>query len=307
MAATSRLTILNAVVAVMLVRFGAIQAAAADDSAAAFNTPRVVTVQGYRDDAMEPFLSRDGRLLFFNNLNSPSVNTDIHYAVRLDPLTFEYKGRVAGVNTLALEGVPSVAQNGDFYFISPRDYDKTRSTILAGRFRDGQVTDIGHVKGDLSRNKSLWFNMDIEVSADGETLYSTDNHKSLFSSEPDVSNLFVAHKTPAGTFVRDRHSDDIMKNINEAGALQYAAGISADELTLYFTRALPRTQDIGIYVATRPSKAAVFGQPRRIDAIRGFVEAPTVTPDNCAIYFHKKVDGHFRIFLAEKKVCRGSQ
>jgi hypothetical protein len=259
MAATSRLTILNPVVVVLWVRFGAIQATAADDSSAAFNTPRIVTVQGYREDAMEPFLSRDGTLLFFNNLNSPSVNTDIHYAVKLDPLTFEYKGRVAGMNTLALEGVPSVAQNGDFYFISPRDYDKTRSTIFAGRFRDGQVTDIGHVKGDVSRNKSLWFNMDVEISADDQTLYSTDNHKSLFGSEPDVSNLFVAHKTQAGTFVRDRHSDDIMKNINEVGALQYAAGVSADELTLYFTRARPRTQDIGIYVATRPSKGAVFG------------------------------------------------
>jgi hypothetical protein len=307
MATTSRLTILNPVVVVLWVRFGAMQAIAADDSNAIFDTPRIVTIQGYRDDAMEPFLSRDGVLLFFNNLNSPSVNTDIHYAVRLDPLTFEYKGRVAGVNTLALEGVPSVAKNGDFYFISPRDYDKTRSTIFTGQFREGQVTDIGHVKGDLSRNKSLWFNMDAEISADGETLYSTDNHKSLFGSEPDVSNLFVAHKTPAGTFMRDQRSDDIMKNINEAGALQYAAGISADELTLYFTRAHPRTQDIGIYVATRPSKGVVFGQPCRIDAIRGFVEAPTVTPDNCAIYFHKKVDGRFRIFLAQKTVCRGSQ
>ena len=79
--------------------------------------------------------------------------------------------------------------------------------------------------------------MDVEITADGETLYSTDNHKPLFSREPDVSNLFVAHKATAGRFMRDGRSDDIMKNINEVGALQYAAGISADELTLYFTRA----------------------------------------------------------------------
>ena len=65
----SRVTILNAVVAVLWVLFGAIPATAADDSNAAFDTPRIVTIQGYGDDAMEPFLSRDGKLLFFNNLN----------------------------------------------------------------------------------------------------------------------------------------------------------------------------------------------------------------------------------------------
>ena len=41
----------------------------------AFGNPQRVTIQGYNDHAMEPFITRDGRYLFFNNLNDPAVNT----------------------------------------------------------------------------------------------------------------------------------------------------------------------------------------------------------------------------------------
>jgi len=193
-------------------------------NAADFDTPQMVSIQDYLDDAMEPFLSRDGTVLFFNNLNEPSVNTDIHYAIKIDPLTFAYKGRVGSVNTVKLEGVPTMDSKANFYFISIRDFDKTRSTIFTGRFRQGEVTNIRHVSGDLCRNKLLWFNMDVEVSADGQTLYSTDNHKPLFGSGTDASNFFVAVKTAEGTFRRDPRSDEIMKNINAPNALQYGAG-----------------------------------------------------------------------------------
>lgn len=231
------------------------------------------------------------------------MNTDIQYAIRVDALNFEYKGRVGGVNTAALEGVPTMDREGNLYFISPRDYDRTRSTIFVGRFQGGQVTGVRHVPGDLSRNAAFWFSMDVEVSADGETLYATDNHKPFFSSTPDVSRFFVARKTPNGSFLRDAGSDGIMKNVNVQDALQYAAGIAANELTLYFTRANPSKGEIGIFVATRRSKSEPFGIPQRIEALQGFVEDPTVAPDNCSIYFHKKVDGHFRIFMAKRRTC----
>ena len=149
--------------------------------------------------------------------------------------------------------------------------------------------------------------MDVEISADGETLYATDNHKPLFGSAPDASTFFVARKMPDGSFMRDPRSNAIMKNINATDALQYAAGISSDELTIYFTRARPGKGEIGIYVATRSSKTAAFDIPLRIEAIQGFVEAPTVAPDNCAIYFHKKINGRFRIFRATKSACRNHE
>ena len=37
---------------------------------------------------MEQFVSRDGRYLVFNDRNDPGLNTELHYAERIDDLTF---------------------------------------------------------------------------------------------------------------------------------------------------------------------------------------------------------------------------
>src|SRR5262249_14243166 len=108
----------------------------------AFGSPERITIRGYSDHAMEPFITRDGRYLFFNNSNDPSVNTNLHYAERINDLAFEYKGEVAGVNTQALEGVPTMDKNGVFYFVSTRSYMETLSTIYRGRFSGGAVTGV---------------------------------------------------------------------------------------------------------------------------------------------------------------------
>ena len=45
-----------------------------------FGPARVVTIQGYSGDAMEPFITRDGRFLIFNIRNDPPERTDLFYA-----------------------------------------------------------------------------------------------------------------------------------------------------------------------------------------------------------------------------------
>src|SRR5687768_496373 len=74
----------------------------------AFARPERAQIQGYLGDVMEPFLTRDGRYLLFNNRNDPATNTELHYARHVDGLTFAYEGQISGVNTPALEGVASV-------------------------------------------------------------------------------------------------------------------------------------------------------------------------------------------------------
>ena len=80
---------------------------------------RRVKIVGYDDDAMEPFISRDGRYLLFNNLNQPTTNTDIHFAERKDDFTWLYRGKVNGVNTPDLEGCPTMDRAGRMFFVSP--------------------------------------------------------------------------------------------------------------------------------------------------------------------------------------------
>ena len=141
---------------------------------AVFQHPERVTIANYSADAMEPFLTHDGRYLLFNNRNDPSVNTNLHYAERIDDLHFAYRGEIQGVNTDALEGVPSLSCDGMLYFVSTRSYGNTFSTIYRAHFAKGVATNVELVPG-ISRRTPGWVNFDSEISADGETLYSVDS------------------------------------------------------------------------------------------------------------------------------------
>jgi hypothetical protein len=105
------------------------ESAMAEAKAASFSNPQPVTIVGYDQDAMEPFLTRDGNFLFFNNSNDPHVDTNLYWASKVDDLTFQFQGEIRGVNSTALDGVASMDVSDNFYFISTRSYDATWSTI----------------------------------------------------------------------------------------------------------------------------------------------------------------------------------
>jgi Tol biopolymer transport system component len=255
-----------------------------------FANPQRVVIAGYDGDAMEPFLSRDGKYLFFNNLNEKQVNTNLHWAERVDDLHFQYRGELQGVNTAALEGVPSMDRDGHFYFVSNRSYDQTASTLYRGKFSAGKITDIELVPG-VSIAKPGIVNFDEEISADGETLYFVESEFSMLGN-PKWAHILIAHRR-GNTFIRDSASAATMTEVN-AGTLNYAPSISADQRELYFTRV--GTDGPAIYVAKRDRIDQAFGRPARLSAITGFVEGPTLSPDQKSLYFHKKDNGHFVIY-----------
>jgi WD40 repeat protein len=262
----------------------------------AFGPPERVTIRGYSDHAMEPFITRDGRYLFFNNSNDPSVNTNLRYAERIDDLTFKYKGEVAGVNTQALEGVPTMDKNGSFYFVSTRSYKETLSTIYHGRFSGGSVTGVKIVDG-VSEKALGRVNFDVEVSADGRTLYFVDG---VFSGKPtpDKADIAIAVRDDAG-FRRLSGSAELLKNVN-TDALEYAACVSPDDLELFFTRAgkgMP-----AIFRSTRKNATQQFDSPARVAAIKGFVEAPALSPDGRFLYYHLKEGERFVIYRVTRSL-----
>ncbi|MEZ5997642.1 MAG: hypothetical protein R3B98_02990 [Hyphomonas sp.] len=277
-----------------------------------FEAPEPVELQGYEGDAMEPFLSRDGQYLFFNNRNDPGVQTDIHMAERIDALHFRYLGKLAGANSDALDGVPSLARDGSFVFVSPRAYDAAHRTLWIADFRDGVVLDPELVRGDYSRAKGGWLNIDAEISADGGTLYYVENKWRLFGGGIGTSNLRMAEKTSDGGFSKTDRSVSDFDAIN-SDKLEFAPATTEDELTLYFTRvdrkALKNGVDkgFGIFVSTRPDRSQPFGTPQRIGAITGYVEGPTISPDGCRLYFHKRIGDRFDIQSARKSDCEASE
>ncbi|MGO9604137.1 MAG: hypothetical protein ACLQAT_12185 [Candidatus Binataceae bacterium] len=268
-----------------------VEVAQAKAKAAAFANPQAVTIVGYSEDAMEPFLTRDGNFLFFNNSNDPSVDTNLFWASKIDDLTFQYQGEIGGVNSTALDAVASMDLNDTFYFISTRSYSTTASTIYWGSYAKGAVNGVALVPG-VSLMKPGIVDFDAEISADGNTLYFSEG---VFTggSVPKSAQIMIAHRDRNG-FTRDPNSKMIMREIN-TGLLDYAADTSASELEIFFTR-LTRSGP-AIFMATRTGTSKAFGAPEKINAISGFAEAPSISPDDKSLYFHEKnPNGVFSIY-----------
>jgi hypothetical protein len=255
-----------------------------------FSNPQRVTILGYSDHAMEPFISRDGRYLFFNNSNDPAVNTNLHWAERIDDLTFQYRGEIGGVNTPALEGVPSMDRNNVFYFVSTRDYNQTLSTIYRGTFANGVISEVELVSGVSALTPGM-VNFDAEISPDGNTLYFVDSQFS--GGVPVTADIVIAERSGTG-FSRLSNSAAIMQQVNTPGPLEYAPSISASGLELFFTRL--EGSDAAIYTATRTDSSSPFGAPKKIQAITGFAEGPTLSPDERSLYYHKRENNLFVIY-----------
>jgi len=266
----------------------------------AFGEPQLVAIRGYQGDAMEPFITKDGRYLLFNNRNDPKIDTKLLFAERVDDLTFDYRGELEGANTSALEGVPSVDRHGNLFFVSTRSYAETLSTIYRGRFGQGRVSGIELVAGISLRQRGM-VTFDAEVSADGSTLFVADG-RFAGGHVPETADIDIAVRDGAG-FRRLPAARDLLRNVNTA-ALEYAPAVSGDLLELFFTRleGSARSPRTAILRAVRPDAGAPFGAPQRLASITGFVEAPALSGDGRALYYHRLDGGRFVILRVARSI-----
>jgi len=190
--------------------------------------------------------------------------------------------------------VPSLDRDGNLFFVSVRSYQETLSTLYRGRFNDGTVTGVELVSGVSQRKRGIVM-FDAEISADGRTLFVVDG---LFTGGPIPKTADIVIAVHDGTgFRRLPSSPDLLKNINTNG-LEYAPAISNDLLELFFTRipfASGPPQPV-ILRSIRRSAEEPFGPPETVTAITGFVEAPTLTNDSRALYYHKRDGNRFVIY-----------
>lgn len=256
-----------------------------------------VTISGYTQDAMEPFVSRDGQFLFINNSNADPARTDLFFATRQADNAFVLQGPLGGTNSPTLDAVASMDDAGRFYFISLRDYETALETIFTGSLANGTVAAPQLVQG-VSLNQRGRLNFDAEISADGNTLWFADGTFSG-SPVPDAAAIVMATRGAQG-FTRTPDSAAILAQVNAVG-LNYAPSISRDGLELFFTRIADRANPSPeIFRSARATTAAPFGVPQRVAAISGSAEAPALSPDGRLLYYHKRENGQFSIFLVRR-------
>jgi len=261
-----------------------------------FTEAGCVQIVGYVGDAMEPFIAPKTGDLLFNNRNSPPEQTDLHWARRIDDSHFQYVGPIEGTNSPALDGVPSVDEDGNFYFVSTRSYDETLSSIYTGHWASGTVTDVEIVRGIAPEQRGL-VDFDAEISRDGDSLFYVEGRFSG-GQMPDSADIELAHRM-GDRFVRDTFSDVLLGSVNTP-ALEYAPAISVDRRELFFTRLDPHARTIAIYRTKRIGAGQPFGPPERVAAADGFVEAPALSPDGDTLYFHRLDAGRFHICRATR-------
>jgi hypothetical protein len=148
----------------------------------------------------------------------------------------------------------------------------------------------------ISRKQPGIVNFDVDVSPDGNLLIFVDSQFKP-GSGPQTADLVIA--TWDGTrFVRSPDSARLLSQVNKAAALQYAPTISADKLTLYFTRFDSHSRFKGpqIYRATRLTVNDSFGQIVHLDGLGEYVEGTAFSPDEKLLYFHRKDGKRFNVY-----------
>ncbi len=285
---------------------------------APFTNPRPVAIEnlppGYGGTPIsteEPFISRDGRFLFFNT-NKDENNKDLHFAEWIGGRWF-YRGAIGPrINTpKEVEGNPTMDTHYNFYFIDT----KTSHMASGARFdpRTGKLSALREITGIPDRDVKIFRrfigNMGVEVSADGEYLYFSratwkmNGFKLGLFLDCDI--LFSQRRN--GRFVYDEaQARRIMRNVNTPD-MEYAASISADGLELFFTR-LPLADlkrgvlHSWIMRATRSNLNEPFGRPQIIAAIgqNDFVEGPAIDPTGTELYYHKKVGKKFQLYKVSR-------
>ncbi len=257
-----------------------------------FGHPQWVKIVGYTGNAMEPFISPDGRYLFFNSSNE-APTTELHYAERVDDVTFKHMGTIGGLNAPgSVAAVASMDRNGEFYFVSTRSYSETLSTLSVGHFSNGSVSDVRLVEG-VSKHRPGAVNFDGAISPDGTTLYFVDG---VYNGGPipRSAEIAIAWRVQGDVFRRLPNSAALMQNVN-ALTLVYAPCISKSGLELFFTSL--RGLQPRIYRASRANIDEPFGVPQPVSAAAGdVVEAPALSPDERSLYYHVRVAGAFVIY-----------
>ncbi len=258
-----------------------------------FADPRPVALLGYTGVAMEPALSPDGDTLLFNDSNAPGVNTELHWATRVDDLTFTWRGPISTASSNVLDGVPSLDQAGNLYFVSLRAYSSThRYTVFRGSFSAGLVTGVEEVPGLQSQGLG-WVILDAFISRDGSQLWFAEGDYSTLSL--GAAYLGLALRQVDGSFARSSDAA-LFKAVNLFGAAQYAPAVSADGLELYFTRLTGTGTTTAIYASRRPNTASPWGPAEPIaPLIGGVIEAAAPSADGRALYFHRATGTGFEL------------
>lgn len=268
----------------------------------AFGPEIKVFISGYSGDAMEPFLSPDGTTLFFNSLND-GVQTRLYYATRIDDSTFTYVGEVNGANEAnnpQLNAVASLDTTNNFVWVSVRGYPGNMDNLHRGDYSNGTVTNVNRVHGSFYIYQPGYIIMDAAVTYDGSELYYCN---AFFDTcvVPCAASIGIAARVNDSTYNTLSNSSGLLQHVNDTAYCVYAPQLSVDGLELYFTRYLIGTLNTELCVSVRNAVTDTFSVPQvLVSEFPEVPEAPTLNTTASLLYYHKKSNGTYTLFLRQR-------
>ena len=270
-----------------------------------------VSILGYTGAAQDPQVTPDGKYLIFDSHNDAGEPSYLYWAKSTGYKTFQFMGKIDGVN-LGKEQVRGNADRaGNFYFASTGYVAQHGGARIGhGVFKDGSVTNVAPITSIADPNlRPGYFLLDGMIKPDGTMLYYD-----VFQYTPGVglqAHIRIARKNADGTFTKLPNSEDLMKNVNAVGTV-YGAQPSDDGLSLYFTVGNLVPPGCKIFFVTRSSITEPFETPQLVKGVNDSYtyqgrsspncnEGGSLSPDGKHLYFHRVLDkGHSQIYVVTR-------
>ena len=289
------------------------------NSISRFTNPQLVKIYGLPEGAEktcisteEPFISRDGRFLFFNTGKNEN-NKDLHYAECVNNKWIYRDSMKPNINdSKEVQATPTMDKNYNFLYLDTA----INSMIRIAKFspNNGKLHSLRDVDGIPTKkvefmNQKFIGNMGVEISSDGRYMFFSQATWKLKMSINGFtigkllsSNILFSRKKGNKYIYNKAETKHIMMHINTQN-LEYAASISSDGLELFFTRFLLSDYNTGkirsrIMHSTRTTLSSPFSEPEMIETIGSsdFVEGSAISADGKELYYHKLVGKKFRIY-----------
>ncbi len=256
-----------------------------------------ITLSGFSGNAMEPRISHDQVVLFFNDKPSSDTNMNVHYAIRQSPTLYNYIGTVPGtVANGFLDGVPAIDSSGNFYFVSNRDYPSNYQMLFSGVLSvlgpsSLQIVSVAAADAAVKRTIPGALDMDMDVSWDG-TLAIVSRANFSGKAYPDSSRLELFDISSRALQTRS-DGQSVFANVNRAGCVVYAGAMSSDKKELFyslFPTEAPTGADFRVLIAKRSSTSEPFAAGQVISGITtNFAEGPSLSIDDGGktLYYHR--------------------
>ena len=273
-----------------------------------FSGETEISLSGFTGNAMEPRISHDQVVLFFNDKPASDTNMNVHYANRQSATGYNYIGTVPGtVANGYLDGVPAIDSSGNFYFISTRDYASNSQTLFSGVLSvlgpsSLEINSVAAADTSIKRTVAGALDMDLDVSWDG-TLAVVSRASFSGKAYPDSSRLELFDVSSRSLLSRS-DGQSVFQNINRAGCTVYAGALSSDKKELFYTlfpSGAPTGTDFRVMIAKRNSTSEVFAAGQVVSGItNNFPEGPSLTIDDGGktLYYHRfdSVSSTFKIY-----------